>query len=104
MATTQFEQNAINTAAGKHDEMVEALRARLRKLEGVVQDTLGRSPSGATRALESTYNVWIADVEKMFVEKANQLTTSMRKTAESQMDVDEQNKQGISQIAAFING
>lgn len=104
MAITQFEQNTINKAAQSHDEMVSELKGRLNTLFGVVQSTLGASPSGATRALESTYDAWIRDVEKMIITRVQSLSEAMSRTAQSQTDTDEQNRTGISSVAQFIAG
>jgi hypothetical protein len=104
MAITQFEQNTIDKAATSHSEMVSDLQARLNKLYGVVENTLGTSPSAATRALEATYDSWIKDVEKMIISRVQSLSESMTKTAQSQADMDEQNSSDVSQVAQFING
>lgn len=101
---TQFEQDAINKAAESHREMVEALKGRLTTLRVVVDGTLATSPSGATRALQTTYDTWINDVEKMIITRVDSLSEAMKKTAATQADIDEQNRTGISAVAEFIHG
>ncbi len=104
MAITQFEQNTINKAAQSHSEMVSELQTRLNRLFGVVESTLGSSPSDATKALEATYDAWIRDVEKMIITRVESLSDSMTKTAQSPVDKAEQNSSSISQVAQFITG
>jgi hypothetical protein len=104
MAITQFEQNTINKAAQSHGDMVEALQGRLKTLAGVVDGTLGTSPSAATRALQATYDSWIRDVEKMIITRVESLSGAMTTTAQSQTDMDEQNSSNLSQVAQFITG
>ena len=104
MAITQFEQTAIDTAAKHHSDMVTELQGRLNKLRGDVDSTLGVSPNEATRALQATYDSWIQDVEKMIVTRVQSLSGAMTATAQSQMDMDEQNSKNITEVAQFIYG
>jgi hypothetical protein len=104
MAITQFEQNTIKQAAQSHSEMVEALKGRLRTLSGVVDSTLGTAPSEATRALQTTYDLWISNVEKMIIDRVNSLSETMTRTADEQTEMDQQNRRDISQVGIFLNG
>lgn len=104
MAITQFEQNTIDKAAQSHSDMVTALKGRLQTLRGVVDNTLGTSPSAATRALQGTYDSWIDNVEKMIITRVDSLSEAMKTTAAKQVDMDEQSSKNISEVAQFLHG
>jgi uncharacterized protein YukE len=104
MPITQFEQTAIDKAASTHNDLSAELRGKLLTLEEEVDNTLAASGSQATRALQSTYEQWFRNVEKMIIDRTTSLTESMKMTAQTQMDVDEENAKGINVMQQFITG
>lgn len=100
---TSFEQGAIDSAAKMHDQGQETMRSELKRVQGIVQNTLQSSNSAQTKALSDVYESWFRNVDQMIVSRCNDLTKSMRVTAEEQTASDETNASNMNSLNSFLS-
>lgn len=105
-ANTQFEQNAINQVAQKHQQMKDDLKQQITQLRSEVETTLHSSTSQMTQALDTTYGDWLNSFEKAVLQKVDDLSQAMNTVAGQQQEQDETSRQrvGNSPVGSFLGG
>lgn len=95
MPNTKLSPEQIHVQAGKHDTTKDNINGKLDGLKTMIHDTLGVSPSAATRALATTCDNWVESVRKSVLSHLETMAQNIRNEANKQGATDEEAMQTI---------
>lgn len=96
--TTQLDPEQIRKQADNHDTTREAIVGQLKQLRIDVQNVLQASGSAATRALSTSTDTWIGNVEKSVIAHMEAMAENIRRESSGQEGTDENLNQQIMNI------